>query len=395
MAEGFRRPRDTGRNRGELPVRGDRTRGWSVAVCCAAAWLAAAGSVSAAQAASAPARRVAVRWANLAMQSLLAHYWNRKTKEFRNSYPVNSPGNNYWWQANAIDALAEGVQLHLHAPCSAVIRALFHSLSAGGTLLTQYFDDEDWMGVGLLHAFRATRDREYLDAAQELFADVYRHGWSPQGGIRWSRDSDYRNTAANATAALLGASLYLVTGNQADVAEAERIYRWEWTHLVASDGTVWDGWLHGAPNKSPYSYNYGTVIGASIRLWQATRDPVYLRRAELLAARSVQELTAFPPSFLLLLPEGQGDGGLFHGIYVRYLVWLVPLDPRDRLYRRLIQQNAERVWARDRTRQNLFGPDWTGYEAPQEGMTIDLSTELSGVFLMNAQAALAEGTVGR
>lgn len=373
-------------------VRAWKFNGRAWAGCAVTLALAAAGSSCQAQSAQSAAQTAEGR-AALAMQSLLKHYWNSALGTFQNSYPVDAPGDNYWWQANAIDALAEGVQLRLDAPCTATISALYTSVMSGGTALTQYFDDENWMGLGLLHAYRATRDKDYLRTAQELFTDVYTQGWSKQGGIVWNRTgSTYRNTPANAPAALLGASLYLATGNRADLLDAKRIYAWEWTHLVTHGGIVWDGLQGNTASQGQYSYNYGTIIGASLRLWQATRDPVYLGHAELVARRSVQVFTSSPS--MQVVSEGQGDGGLFNGIYVRYLTWLVRFDPRDRLFRELIAQNAQNAWAHDRTAQDLFGTNWSGHATPPNGMNIDLSTELSGVFLMNQAASLYRGTIG-
>ncbi len=324
----------------------------------------------------------AMAQANLVMQSFVSHYWQADNSLFYNNYPFPQTGNNYWWEANAIDALAEGVQLHLKIDCATYIQAIYQRIAADGSAITAYFDDENWMGLGLLHAYRATGQKEYLASAEQLYRDIYTHGWQKQGGVVWNRiGSTYRNTPANAPAALLGAELFAVTHNKKDLAIAQKIYGWEWTHLVGPHGTVFDGLQGRTLNKTAYTYNYGTVIGASLQLWRDTHDAVYLHHAELVANRSIAVFTQ--PHSLVLTPTGQGDGGLFKGIYVRYLAWMPAYFPKDPIYRQLLLANAQAVWSHDRTSQGLFDSNWARKSSPPPGSVIGLSTELSAVFLFN------------
>ncbi len=339
--------------------------------------------------------RVAMDRANIAMHHFVQHYWQADNNLFYNSYPYPQSGNNYWWEANAVDALAEGVQLHLTTDCAKYIHLIYQRIAADGSAVTAYFDDEDWMGLGMLHAYRATGNKQYLHVAEVLFADIYGHGWQKKGGIIWNRiGSTYRNTPANAPAALLGAGLYAVTHNRRDLAEAEQIYAWEWSHLVAKNGMVWDGMqVNNQLNKAQYTYNYGTVIGASLKLWQDTHRSVYLENAQLVAKRSIAVFTDAPS--LLLTPTGQGDGGLFKGIYVRYLSWMVRDFPKQTIYRRVLEANAQNVWLHDRTPEGSFASNWANPKKPPQGDIIQLSTELSGIFLMNQIAGLQKGTIGK
>lgn len=346
-----------------------------------------------ANAAPAQGSAVAMQRANFAMQAMVTRYWQADNSLFYNNYPFPQAASNYWWEANAVDALAEGVQLHLKTDCAKYIQLIYQRIAADGSAVTAFFDDENWMGLGMLHAYRATGNKQYLQVAQMLFTDIYAHGWQRRGGgVIWNRiGSTYRNTPANAPAALLGASLYAVTKNRRDLTEAEQIYAWEWSHLVSRTGMVWDGLQGSQLHTAQYPYNYGTVIGASLRLWQDTHHPVYLQRAELVARRSIAVFTR-PPS-LLLTSTGQGDGGLFKGIYVRYLSWMVRQFPQQTIYRRLLLANAENVWLHDRTPQGLFASNWVDSKAPPKGDIIQLSTELSGVFLLNQVARLQSGAV--
>lgn len=332
--------------------------------------------------------------ANNAMNALITHYWNPALDAFHNSYPIDSPGNNYWWQANAIDALAEGVQLHLAAPCAQLIASEYTSVTMGGTALTSYFDDENWMGLAFLDAYQTTHQARYLTVAEQLFSDVSSQGWQTRGGVVWNQvGSTYRNTPANAPAALLGASLYQITKKKSDLLSAEKIFAWEWRHLVSPDGVVWDGLQGDVVNESQYSYNYGTVIGAAVQLWKDTHRKTYLVDAERVGMTSLSQFTAASSS--LVTSAGQGDGGLFNGIYVRYLAWLARFDSSsaDRAkIRNTILENANHAWVHDRASDGVFGDDWSSSGSFSSVVNVDLSTELSAVFLMN-QADFITGHV--
>ena len=349
----------------------------------------------AAHAVAAQGGDTAVQRADIAMQALVTRYWQADNNLFYNNYPFPQSASNYWWEANAVNALAEGVQLHLKTDCARYIQLIYQRIAADGSAVTAFFDDENWMGLGMLHAYRATGNKQYLQVAQMLFTDIYTHGWQKkEGGVIWNRiGSTYRNTPANAPAALLGASLYAVTKNRTDLTEAEQIYHWQWTNLVSRTGMVWDGLQGNQLSKAQYAYNYGTVIGASLRLWQDTHQKDYLLHAQLVAKRSIAVFTK-PPS-LLLTPTGQGDGGLFKGIYVRYLSWMANYFPQQTIYRRLLLANAQNVWLHDRTPQNLFASNWANAKAPAQGDIIQLSTELSGIFLLNQIVGLQRGTIGK
>ncbi len=355
-----------------------------------------ASSVAPAIAASVDAtasNSLAMQRANIAMQDFVKHYWQSDNNLFYNTYPYPQSGTNYWWQANAIDALAEGVQLHLTTDCAKYIQLMYQRIAVDGSAVTSYFDDEDWMGLGMLHAYRATGNKQYLQVAEVLFADIYGHGWQKKGGIIWNRTgSTYRNTPANAPAALLGADLYAVTHNHQDLVEAEQIYAWEWSHLVSKNGMVWDGLQGNQLNTAQYTYNYGTVLGASLKLWQDTHQTGYLNHAQLVAKRSIAVFTHAPS--LLLTPTGQGDGGLFKGIYVRYLSWMVRDFPKETIYRRVLEANAQNIWLHDRTPDGIFASNWANSKTPAQGDIIDMSTELSGIFLLNQIAGLQKGTIG-
>ena len=58
----------------------------------------------------------------------------------------------------------------------------------------KYYDDNEWIVIELVRAYRLLGDEKYLDYAKELAEFCY-SGWSnSSGGIKWKVDSDSCNT---------------------------------------------------------------------------------------------------------------------------------------------------------------------------------------------------------
>ncbi|MEI4878463.1 glycoside hydrolase family 76 protein, partial [Klebsiella pneumoniae] len=73
-----------------------------------------------------------------------------------------------------------------------------------------------------------------------------------------------------------------------------------------------------------FTYNQGVYIGAAVELYRVTQDRSYLDEAWKTAAYVEQQMTS--PATGMLPSEGDGDGALFKGILVRYLLELIKED---------------------------------------------------------------------
>lgn len=84
---------------------------------------------------------------------------------------------------------------------------------------------------------------------------------------------------------------------------------------------------------------------------------------------------------------GAGDGGIFKGIFVRYLTQLIlegDLAPEVRSrYIEFLRYNAETLW-RDGNLECRFAPDWRKRPSTPSAMT----PQLSGCMLIEAVALL-------
>jgi predicted alpha-1,6-mannanase (GH76 family) len=289
-------------------------------------------------------------------------------------YAKNNAGDagfNYWWQAHGLDVLLDGYKrtsggdyLKQAAQLQAGTKA-----KNGNTYLNEYYDDMEWQALACLRAFELTGDAAYKATATLLWNDI-KGGWNTQqgGDIAWRKtQTDYKNTPANAPAAIIGARLYLLDKNPDDLAWAEKIYQWQKAKLVdPGTGLVWDGINRtgdGQVDKSwRFTYCQGVYIGAGLALYQATQRQDYLTDATRTANFVLGDADMAPGG--ILKNENAGDGGLFKGILVRYLT-LLAVEPAVSAtnranYINFLKFNGETAWKRGTRRPpalfNTTGP---------------------------------------
>ncbi|PNY81667.1 glycoside hydrolase family 76 protein [Deinococcus koreensis] len=296
----------------------------------------------------------------------------------------------YWWQAHALDALldahARGGDTHLRRARTLVAGV---RRAQGGTLHNEFYDDMLWMALALERLHAATGEGVWLDGCRALWTDI-RQGWNPAqgGGVAWRRTQpEYKNTPANAPAALLGARLFRRHGDPADLAFARRVWDWLLDTLVdPHSGVVWDGVNRRGDGATDldwaYTYNEGTVIGAGTELWRATGETPFLEQARRTARAAAGRYGPVFPA------EGPGDGGLFKGILARYLSLLARHDPALAPEVRALLEAGAGAALRHLSPGGLSGPDWGAAPAG----ALELGAALSGVTLLGSLAALEAGS---
>ena len=321
-----------------------------------------------------------------------------------NYYVQNNTGNtgfNYWPQAHMLDVLIDAYLRTKNVVYTQRMKALLTGLKAtnGGTYLNDYYDDMGWMANVSIRAYTVTNDADYLNVAQILYTDIKTGSNTSQGGgIAWRKTQlNYKNSPTTANAIILAARMYGVQNNANDLALAKSLYSWMKTTLVdPTTGVVYDGINSngtGALDKNIYTYNQGAFIGAAVELYNATKDQTYLADAVLTANNAITDSRMLLGG--VLKNEGQGDGGLFKGIDIRYLTALTELSVLDAAnsakYAAFLQNNALYLYTVGITKPAyLAGPDWT--QKPTG--SIDLTTQLSGMMMMEAAAKLqAEGKI--
>ncbi|MBD2846619.1 glycosyl hydrolase [Paenibacillus sp. IB182496] len=330
-------------------------------------------------------------------ERLYANFHDRQSGILRQWHPAEAgaPGENfyYWWQAHVIDVWVDGYTRTRDARYLARIRSHAEQLRRinGGTFLHPYYDDMEWLALALLRVYDVTGEACWHDRVLELWADI-KAGWNDQmgGGVAWNKHQlDYKNTPANAPAAILAARLHQRFGAPEDLAWAERIYAWNRTHLVdPASGFVWDGINRlgdGAIDKDwTFTYCQGVMIGAGLALHACTGAAGYLAHARQTAEAARQRYV--DPRSGLLPDEGIDDTGLFKGILVRYIALLVETGEAPGWEEALLR-SGETLWSAGLCRASgLVGPSW----ADRPDGPVQLSVQLSGIMLFEALARLAQ-----
>ncbi|MFD0793913.1 glycoside hydrolase family 76 protein [Mucilaginibacter litoreus] len=314
-----------------------------------------------------------------------------------NYFVANNQGSttfNYWPQAHTLDALTDGFLRTKNDVYKQRMKSLLNGIykTNGNHWENDYYDDMEWLALATLRGYNATKDADYLNAAKILWTDIKKgKNDNEGGGIAWRKSQPtYKNTPANAPAIIFAARLYQLEKNQADLDLAKELYTWLKGKLLDGTGIVWDGINSkgdGQIDKNKFTYNQGVFMGAALELYNATGDGAYLTDAITNADATIKDLDISPGG--LLKNEGQGDGGLFKGILVRYLTLLtlkddVPSAKRD-AYATFLKYNAETLFAKGISRPDfMVSPDWK----TKPSGTTDLTTQISGVTTIEAAATL-------
>lgn len=301
----------------------------------------------------------------------------------------------YWPNAHVLDVLTDGFLRTRNASYVQKMKSLLTGIKEknGGVYPNSFYDDMEWLALSSLRAFDATKDQAYLEVATILWTDIKTGlNGSQGGGIAWKKDQlDYKNTPANAPAIILACRLYKLQNKLEDLELAKTIYGWLKTTLVdPNNGLVWDGINRkgdGSIDKDwIFTYNQGVYVGAAYELYQVTKENGYLADASRTANASINNASIAPSG--LLKSEGQGDGGLFKGILIRYFTLLSKepmLSENERKnLKNFIKFNGETLYTSGIAKPSfMIGPDW---KTKPSGIT-DLTTQLSGLMLIEAMAS--------
>jgi predicted alpha-1,6-mannanase (GH76 family) len=338
-------------------------------------------------------------WAERAewmQEKLYQNYWDPETRIMRQWFPGNEEqsGANfyYWWQAHVIDSWMDAFERTQDPKWMRRVMDLAAGLRKynGDTFRHNYYDDMEWTALALLRVYDATGREDLRADVLDLWCDI-RTAWNGHlgGGMAWKKDQlDYKNTPANAPAAILAARLFLRFGEEADLAWAIRIYRWNRENLVdPHTGLVWDGINRlgdGHIDKDwEFTYCQGVIIGAALELFKCTGDPLYLADGEKTAKAAYDRFVS--PGSGMLPDEGIDDTGLFKGIFVRYMTNFMRETGASGPWRQALARNGNTLWSSGMDREHgVVGPSWE----TKAVLPVQVSVQLSGVMLIEALAKL-------
>ncbi len=330
--------------------------------------------------------------ADSAQQALTTQYWSAEEKYYKHNNENNSAFD-YWWNAHALDVLVDGYIRTKDAAYKQRMDDLLTGMHKknGDKWENNFYDDMEWLAMACIRAYEATKDKKYKELAQTLW-DMIKTGWTNMhgGGVMWAKDHpNSKNACSNGPAIIIAARLYRLNKNKEDLGWAKKIYQWQKANLIDSTrGVVWDG-VGNKKESATYTYNQGTWVGSGIELYTITRDAQYLSDAVRTASYVVTDRNRFSPNGILK-GENSGDGGLFKGIFIRYLTQLIrdgKLKPDTRsLYTSYLKTNGESVVSKAILRPvYLIGTNWI---TPPATDKMDCSIQLSGIMLLEALAQL-------
>jgi predicted alpha-1,6-mannanase (GH76 family) len=333
--------------------------------------------------------------ADSSSSNLVLSYWNAADHYF-NYTNSGSKDFHYWPQAHALDVMVDAYKRTNDNLYKTTINDWYNGVKAknGNTFLNVFYDDMIWNSLAMLRAYNVTNDEKFKTSAIEVWNDI-KGGWNTtyaNGGIAWKKDQPYsKNAVSNGPASIIGSRLFQQFGNASDKEWALKLYDWEKEYLFnPASGAVYDG-IDGRTNTTNkawiFTYNQGTFIGAALELYNITKERGYLNDAVKAADYTLNNLV--DGNDRLLKSEGNGDGGLFKGIFIRYFTQLILHPDLDssvkKRYALFLKHNAETLW-RQGTNKSLitFGPYWK----TKPGPSTDLTTQTSGAMLIEAAALL-------
>ena len=111
------------------------------------------------------------------------------------------------------------------------------------------------------------------------------------------------------------------------------------------------------------SYNQGTFLGTAHELFKITGEASYLKDARKAAYFGISDGSMIDAGNNLLRDEGNGDGGLFKGIFIRYFVKLILDDNLEPIYQKkfitFFNNNADILWRKGVNKSDLlYGSSW-------------------------------------
>ncbi|ATZ08745.1 glycoside hydrolase family 76 protein [Corynebacterium striatum] len=342
----------------------------------------------------------------------------------------------YWWQAHYLDCLVDAALRNN----TKVRRARIADTMRGIRLrnLSQlnknrYYDDKAWLALAMGRAenLKKVKVHKRLGSLQRNI----REGVDPTIGVLpWREGETFLNVPSNGPGAIMLARMGRIN-------EARHIVDWIYDHLVDDDGLIMDGirMRMDGPEivKAIHPYCQGVVLGACLEIALALREKAGLSSLESIDTVQEAELAAdmmhyitnirglvqavatgmATPSGVINWKTGDGDGGLFKGILVRYLADVAVRLPGDspanratkKLAARMVVASAESVWEHRLEVDGLpiFGSDWTadarlphnyGFGPNTLGEKVgiirvaerDLSVQLSGWMLLEACARVTK-----
>lgn len=323
-----------------------------------------------------------------ATDALIDFFW----KPSRGYFSANEKFE-YWPNAHALDVLTDAYKRSGNSKYKDLMQPWYDGVKRKNIgWKNRYYDDMEWCALALQRAFQVTGNQKFDTTGEKIWGYI-KQGWTEElgGGLLWRVDifNPSKNACSNAPAAIYAARQYRATKNPDFLEWADKIYEWQHTNLFnEKTGAVYDNIdiRKNKLNKQVFTYNQGTFIGCAVELLYIHGDDKYLNDAVSAADYTLDNLVKNG----VLTPGDNGDGGLFNGIFIRYLEQLIRHPKLDKAkkdrYTAFILGNARILLKDGRSLEHpgLYGPNWRQKLTSRPALT----PQLSAAMLLESAASL-------
>lgn len=328
--------------------------------------------------------------ADSSVTSLIEHFWDKERNYFHlyQDTPGVSNSWHYWPQAHAMDLIIDAYIRTGDSKYSDLFDKWYVGIYGpnGNTYYNHFYDDMEWIALTMVRLYKVTNNEKYLQTAKELWVDI-QGGWNDLygGGISWNKGDGYydKGVCSNAPACILGVKLYKITEEDKYKESAEKVYHWMRSVLYEPE----TGFLQeGMGTRFTLSYSLGTFLASGLGMYEITGEEFYLKDAIKATSYGITS-NGMVTSLGILRDEGNGDGSLFKGIFIRYFLELIQsgyLSPSiEKQYTDFLNLNAQYLWKKGTDKDIVvFGDAW---DTPVTN-TI-MHAQVSGATLIEARAA--------
>lgn len=222
----------------------------------------------------------------------------------------------------------------------------------------RYYDDNGLVGIDYIEAFKNTRNPLYLQRAKDVFKFII-SGWDEEldGGVYWLEGhKDMKPACTNGMATLVALKIFEETKDTYYLEWGKRFYGWMYNNLRSPSGIYWnDKKVDGSIDETYWTYNSGSMLEASVLLYQFTKEERYLKEARAIAGGALKHFSTVEHDQNLALHVDLPwfVTVLFRGYEALYLV------DGDFRYLEKIISSLDYAWENSRDQYGLLTHTWT------------------------------------
>ena len=228
----------------------------------------------------------------------------------------------------------------------------------------RYYDDNGLVGIEYLEAYFNTKNQLYLNRAETVFKFII-SGWDDKklgGGVFWLEGHKNQKPACtNGMALLVALKLYKATKDPYYLTWGKRFYDWMEANLRNPDGVFYNSkkTADGSVEKIYWTYNSGSVLEASVMLYQFTGEKKYLVEAQTIAKNATQHFIDEKHDANLSM---RIDLPWFVTVLARGYEALYKVDG-NYVYLAALEKDLDYAWKNTRDKYGLVTKSWTANPA--------------------------------